>query len=172
MPFVLRKLDRKAAFYGIPTIPDGDVQADALSDLRTKENALSVWLIDDDRVNLNRILAALAATRDALVKLDYALISQHDLGSLRIEIVSNKGVSCDAEANARWHRDVRGLSGRKLVEFAATVRANAELVRVQKGDVGAHIANSINNGFIDRVRLKPDLRMALSNGNRTPKVAP
>lgn len=51
MPFILRKLDRKAACFRIDSLEDGDVQADALYDLRTLSNALSVWLIEEELAN-------------------------------------------------------------------------------------------------------------------------
>lgn len=162
MPFVLRKLDRKAAFYPIDGIPDGDVQADALSDLRTRANALSVWLVDEDRGNLHRIVAALAAGRMQLAKLDYALIDQRALEALDIQVVPKGGLSCDVEANARWHRDILELSGAKLVELAAALQTEAALERVQKSDVRAHIVHSISMGFIDPNGLEETIRVAVS----------
>lgn len=76
MAFILRKLDRKASFYLPDWLDEDDAQADALSSLRTKDNRLSVWRIDDDRGNLRRVVAALAAGRDFLDKLDYAVIDR------------------------------------------------------------------------------------------------
>lgn len=57
----------------------------ALSSLRTKDNRLSVWRIDEDRGNLHRVVAALAAGRDFLDKLDYAVIDLQALDSLGIQ---------------------------------------------------------------------------------------
>ena len=161
MPFVLRKLDRKAAFHPIAGIPTGDVQADALSDLRTIGNALSVWLVDDDRANLDRIVAALGAGRMELAKLDYALMEYGMLDDLHIQATAKHGLSLDAGANSLWHRDLVGLSGQKLLELAVMMEARAKFERVQKSDLSTLIAQSLHSGFIDRGRLKEKLVRAL-----------
>ena len=172
MPFVLRKLDRKAAFHPINGIPTGDVQADALSDLRTTGNALSVWLIDDDRANLDRIVAALGAGRMELAKLDYALMDHVVLDDLRIQATPKHGLSIDAGANSLWHRDLLDLSGGKLLELAVIMQAQATFERVQKSELSTLIAQSLHNGFIDRDRLKEKLARALPGLDQTHMRAP
>ena len=161
MPFVLRKLDRKAAFHPTDGIPTGDVQADALSDLRTIGNALSVWLVDDDRANLDRIVAALGAGRMELAKLDYALMDYEVLDDLHIQATAKHGLSVDASANSLWHRDLLDLSGRKLLDLAVMMQARATFERVQKSDLSTLIAQSLHSGFIDKGRLKEKLVRAL-----------
>jgi hypothetical protein len=72
MPFILRTI-RKDRWYRIEDVPwleEGDIHADPLADLNTKANELSVWLIEDDRSNLNRVVSALAATRTHISNLD------------------------------------------------------------------------------------------------------
>ena len=152
MAFILRKLDRKAAFYRADSIQDGDVQADALYDLRTSSNTLSVWMIEENLANLNRVIAALAAGRETVDKLDYALIERQSLDQLGIEVVKAKGGSYDDQANALWHQDLRGLSGAKLVDLAYLIQEKAELGRVQKKKVAALIVTSVHKGFIDSNR--------------------
>ena len=133
MAFILRKLDRKAAFYRIEGIEDGDVQADALFDLRTFSNALSVWMIEENRGNLNRIIAALAAGRETVDKLDYALIERQRLDELGIRLVQVNGVSCDDQENLRWHQDLQGLSGVKLVGLAYIIQEYASSRACRRG---------------------------------------
>lgn len=161
MKFILRKLDRRAAFHALDWIPKGDVSADALSDLRTTGNTLSVWQIDEDRTNLERVVAALAAGRMKLDKLDYALLDRTILDSLGVSLVNESGCSCDADANALWHQDIIGLSGSKLLELAFTLQAHAEFARVQKKAVGDLISTSVDNGFIDVDLLQNKLRQDL-----------
>lgn len=161
MSFVLRKLDRKAAFYQLPTLKVGDVQADALADLKTSGNALSVWMVQENLANLDRIVAALAAKRDILAKLDYALLERHALDSLGIQVVQKRGDSFDDQANDLWHQDLMDLSGTKLLKLAAMMQAKAKLVRHNKGEVRDFIAASIDDGFIDLDLIKPSLRKQL-----------
>ena len=68
MPLFLRII-RKAKWYKneqVPWLPEGELQADTLTDLSTKSNELSVWHIEDDRSNLEQVVTALAAGRDHL----------------------------------------------------------------------------------------------------------
>lgn len=161
MPFLLRKLDRRAAFHPVPWIEDGDVQADALYDLRTHGNELSVWMVPEDHSNLERVVAALAAARNSLDKLDYALIDLEVVRVLGIRVVKKKGNSRDEQANELWHQDLTGLSGAKIVELAFRMRTEASFVRVPKGDVGSAIVKSIRDGFIDPDRIEASLKKAL-----------
>ena len=47
-----------------------EVQADALVDLSTKDNELSVWLIENDKSNLEHVVTALAANCNTISNLD------------------------------------------------------------------------------------------------------
>ena len=77
MSKLLRKVDSKPHWE-----PDGEFSeyigagkapADALRDLATTDNALSVWQIDDNETNLDRVLAAIASTRQFLLKIDFLI---------------------------------------------------------------------------------------------------
>jgi hypothetical protein len=79
MPLILRKI-RKARWYqydrsDFPWLLEEDIPADPLGDLATNDNELSVWQINDDKSNLPRVAAALAANCDDISNLDYALIT-------------------------------------------------------------------------------------------------
>lgn len=66
MARILRKI-RKNRWYKteeISWLPDNELQADALDDLRTKYNELSVYRIDENESNLDRVIAALATNTD------------------------------------------------------------------------------------------------------------
>lgn len=63
MPLILRKIEKgrwNSDPQAVPWLPPGEVQAQALLDLAPKDNGLSVWLIEEDRSNLDRVVAALA----------------------------------------------------------------------------------------------------------------
>jgi hypothetical protein len=90
MPFFLRTI-RKARWYnveGVSWLEKGDIQADPLADLNTKGNELSVWLVENDRSNLEQVVTALAATRTDISNLDYALLDVRLLPEL--EFMHNK----------------------------------------------------------------------------------
>ena len=161
MAFILRKLDRRAAFHPVDWIQQGDVSADALSNLRTTGNALSVWQIDENQTNLQRVVAALAAGRMKLDKIDYALIDRRSLDPLGVRLIKEAGGSCDRDANSLWHQDITELSGSKLLELAFTLQTHAKFKRFHKKAVRNLIAASIEDGFIDSTQLEDKLRKDL-----------
>ena len=160
MPLILRKLDKKASFYAQEWLEDDDVQADALSSLRTKDNQLSVWLIDDDRSNLNRVIAALASGRDHLDKVDYALIDRRFIDSLDIQVSKVDGRSPDMGANQHWHCDLARLSGKQLLALALGMRKGL-VVREPKSKVRTAILESIDSGVVAKNAIKITLLESL-----------
>ena len=155
MAFILRKLDQKASFYALDWLEDDDTQADALWSLRTKGNQLSVWLIDDNKSNLKRVIAALASGRDTLDKIDYALIDRRVLESLDIPVSKVDGLSPDAGANQHWHFDLTKLSGKQLVALAVYMREG--LVREPKSKVKTAVLESIHSGVVAKDALSNTL---------------
>jgi hypothetical protein len=131
VPFVLRKI-RKAKWYkhqDVPWLREGELQADALSDFYTENNTLSIWLVTDDRLNLERIAAALAANRDVISNLDYTLLNVRLLDDLNIKIEPTRGDSSDQIANTSWHRDLIELSTLNLMGLANTILTKGERAR-------------------------------------------
>jgi hypothetical protein len=98
-------------------LSEGDVPADPVGELQTKENKLSVWEVEQDRSNLQRIVAALATCPDKVDAAGYILFNSVDLGSSEIQISMTPGGSPDRGVN-HCHRDLL-LSGRKLVALTA-----------------------------------------------------
>jgi len=54
-------------------LPAGEVPAEAVQDFRADGNELSVWYVEPDRSNLDRVLTAIAANREHFEKIDYAV---------------------------------------------------------------------------------------------------
>lgn len=161
MPLVLRKI-RKARWYrleGVSWLAEGDVHADPLADLPTSENRLSVWHVEDDRSNLERVVAALAASCGAVSNLDYALLDQQVLSTtLKVKIEGNRGASPDDKANESWHRDLVELSASKLVELAKAFLANGERDRVPEKKVRRLLADAVASGNVDSRRVDARIR--------------
>ncbi len=77
-------------------LPASDAQADALDDLRTKSNALSVFVINEDRSNLERVATAFAASGDELTNIDYAIFDDDVLHRLGVPPRPEPGRTPDA----------------------------------------------------------------------------
>ena len=155
MAYILRTI-RKARWYdheSISWLAAGEFQADALSDLKTDDNELSVWHVADDRSNLDQVVAALASTRDHVSNLDYALLDQNFIFQIQINIWPTVGNSPHEEANL-WHRDLIEFSALKLYTLAKSVFENAERKRYSEKEILRLIARAIASGRIDRTQLK------------------
>lgn len=109
----------------------GDVPADPLGDLATKENRLSVWEVASDRSNLERIVRALAVSRDKIADMGYVLFDSNLLTTVGIDTREESGQTPDAGANT-WHRDLIELSGNKLVTLTRLILENGESGTVLK----------------------------------------
>jgi hypothetical protein len=155
VPLLLR-IVRRARWYKSPNVPwlaADEIQADALGDLSTSENKLSLWLVEDEESNLKRIVAALAAARERLANFDYALLDVKLLADLGISCHASDGTSPDTEANRLWHCDLSELTAAKLVQLAGMVHHHAAMKRLTPKDVRSLITDSLQEGRLDRSKL-------------------
>ena len=110
---------RQARWHKYPEIAwlvEGELQGDVLTDMSTDRGRLSVYRISNED-DLQRVITALAATRDNVANLDYAIFEDSELGSLGITI-SNGGY------NNQWaHYELGNLSARRLARLAEVVSA-------------------------------------------------
>ena len=72
----------------------GDLQGDALLDLQTKGNALSVYHVGGV-AGVDRVVTALAATRQFVSNLDYVVFDDAPLASSNIDFVQSNGETPD-----------------------------------------------------------------------------
>jgi hypothetical protein len=159
VPLILRKI-RKAKWYrsdAAPWLESEDLQADALVDLATKGNKLSVYVVEDNQSNLERIIASIAANCDFISDFDYALFGQEVLDEIKINTQDTSGETPDTLVNT-WHRDLVELSAVKIFTLAKVIATRAERRRVLSKRVMELVAHSIASGQIERekLRLKPD----------------
>ena len=98
--------------------------ADPLGDLRTSHNKLSVFEVED-RSNVDRILAALAAGGMKLSSKGFVLFDSELLAEIGIEIEASLGQTDDEKINS-WHKDLINLSGHKLVKLARAILTTGE----------------------------------------------
>ena len=92
MSFILRKI-RKGRWHGsdvLKWLPANELPADSLVDLATKDNQLSIYIVEGDRSNLDRIIAALSANCDFISNFDYALLDKEVLDVIKIKMTNVK----------------------------------------------------------------------------------
>ena len=155
MAFLLRKI-RQSKWYPDPrgSWPlERGLQADALGDLRTQRNKLSVFLVDEQRSNLERIATALAANARDWANLDYVMIDVNELASIHIKHELSPGDTPDNEVNA-VHVDLMELSVSQLVHLALVFQKKGESNRFLRDDIAQKIVEGVRVGNIDRGRIK------------------
>ena len=156
MPRFLR-VTRQARWLKHPDLtwlsPD-EIQADALGDLQTRNNALSVYKVEDES-ETRRVVVALAANRDMLANLDYAVFDGDSLPAIGVRLDQQDGATPDAEAN-KLHYDIREHTAKRLTELARVVSC-AEHKRVPVKKVKDWLQNAVQSGSLERERLKESL---------------
>lgn len=162
MPLLLRKI-RKSKWYkndSVPWLGEEEIQADALGDLVTSSNTLSVWLVEDDKSNLEQVIAALASSCDNLSNLDYALLNVDLLLNVGIKIESKEGLTPYSRAN-QWHRDLVELTTSKLFKLAEDMFIHSDRKRVAEKTVLNLIRDAVQNGQIDTTKLSTGIARKL-----------
>jgi hypothetical protein len=126
---------------------------DCLRDLATDEGNLSVWWIDRDRSNLDRVLAALASTRESIGTFDYRLTPLEWVRRYGLTIVKCPGQTADDLANERWHWDLRHLSAHRVVIAARCLWRRGESARLTPPRVERLLRDGLARGNLDRGRM-------------------
>jgi len=142
-------------------LEEGEFQADALVDLETDDNKLSVWLIDEDSSNLPRVIAAMAAHRKSACPFDYALFRDRLVAEIGTRIEKSLGDSEDDEANRLWHRDLVELSASKVMALAKVIFDSNGTNRCWRKDVVQLIVESVALKQIELDKLQPSLKSTI-----------
>jgi hypothetical protein len=155
VPSLLIKI-RRARWYKPPPVfvPEGDIAADCLADLRISDNALSVWLIEESNSNLDRVLTALAANSDRVDNIDYLLFNDSVITKLGLKVRNAEGETPDESANRQWHRDLIELTGRRTLDFVIAIYNESTTGRVPKATVLERLTRAVANSELDTNRLK------------------
>ena len=130
--------------------------ADPLADLAPKDNRLSVYLIEpnDDR-QLERVLAALAATRQSLNLIDFTLFDESLLKDLHLAYVQKPGSTFDPVVNG-LHWEIVHLTAEDLVAMARALSV-LDPDRREEPEVGNLISRGLCAGHIDQTKLQSAL---------------
>lgn len=143
---------RWATFPDIDWIAPGETQADALLDLQTRNNRLSVFRIDNDN-DIQRVVVALAATRDHIANLDYAIFDDDELIAQGIDITQTVGETPDKTANI-LHCDIHNLTARQIELIARTI-ALADHTRIHSRDIQTMLTDALQSGDLETDGIRP-----------------
>lgn len=124
------------------------LQADALGDLRTQSNLLSLFIVDNDLGNLERIAAAFAATSEHRGNLDYVLVDRQAINKLGLKEIPNPGETKDQEVN-KVHIDMAIPNAQNLVDLAFVFWNEGDTKRIQQKKIQQMIQEGKESGQIE-----------------------
>ena len=162
MSYIFRGIGKKSWWYkdlhpDFPWLEQGELFADVFKAIRTKDGSLSVYAVDSDQTYLNRIIAALACTRDSLQDFEYVLVPASVIEE-KFELQETKGNTADDKVN-EWHWNIVHLTPSKLTGLAYIFRDHRESMdKLPKKKIESEIRSGINSGFIDRNQVKDRLK--------------
>ncbi len=158
MPFLVRKIEI-SKWRQNDIVHDADVSADAITNsLRTTNNTLSTWRIEDSTAVEEAILA-IAAQAEHLETIDVVKIDIEKIEKERLEIVSTPGIT-PYKMFTNNHHDIVNLTYNSLGTVARLVidcfKARQEM-RFTRGKLKLLLISGIRDG---RVRLE-DLKSSI-----------
>lgn len=148
------RIVRQGRWFKYPVVDwlgDGELQGDALSDIRTQDCRLSVYGVSDE-VDRQRVAVALAATREEISHMDYAVFSDSSLDSLGITVQATEGDTPDKTVN-RMHYELGNLTVKRLAWLAEIVSAGKH-ERIWQRQVKALLQEAAGAGRLDKTKVR------------------
>lgn len=157
MAYLLRKLDNKrhwdkSCHEDEGWLSDGFNRADALKNLRTQNNSLSMYRFDDADSQIERVLAALASTKGSLEYVDYAFINESEIINIGVKLHDVPGDTPDSFVNT-LHVDLVELTAEKVSEIAKLSIKSSMTNRLNVKKVTKIIKENIDSGNIDKAKV-------------------
>jgi len=154
MTTLLRKLDKK--IWLDPQIAKrlGSLQADALKNFKTRDNKLSVFLSDD--IEPERILTAIASSRDQVAEIDYAVFDDKVLQQAEIKSEKTEGETPDDVVNMH-HIDLIDLTAQQIQLLASFIQDHGALRRHQKKAIKKFLTQAIFTGWLEYSKINTKL---------------
>jgi hypothetical protein len=140
-----------------PWLPEDEIPADPLGDLRPKEGKLSVWLVDAQSSNLDGIIVALALTREKWDNFEYGLFDSSIPERLGIRFFTTEGTTPLIQIN-RFHRDLAELTADKYTQLIKEVFPQLRKERLYEEEVKQKVRIAQTTTQIDEQRLNEKIR--------------
>jgi hypothetical protein len=165
LPYYFRKISKTkwyTAADGVKHswVPADERQGDCLSDLRTTENALSFWHVDDGLLNLNDVILANAGASTSLQHVDYVLFEAEDVDAICEAMVHSEGISPHTRANQKWHRDATRLTAGQVYRLTRDAGIHS-ICRVQRKAVRSLLEDAVEKGVLEAEKMDSGLRSDL-----------
>jgi len=159
---LLRTIKRGRWLEAPPGKPDR-APADALLDLQTRENKLSLWLIDDDGSNLDEVVGSIALTRETVSHVDYVTFGLDVVEEIGLDLRQTQGHTPVPAVNS-WHREAVELSAENIADLADKLFA-LDRTRLSASQVTSIVATLLTGGRVEVGRINGDMSLALQERN-------
>ena len=160
MAVVVRKLKQKRHWDNVPWLPHNDTQADVMQCSTTKTNTLSVYVLEEPDWQVERVIAALALTRDNIAHMDVAVVPDRVLTQCDIGKRVLQGDTPDSEVNS-WHQDLVGLTIGKVARLAVAIKTQGKIDRYPVSKVKEAIKRSMSANCIGKERVRERMTESL-----------
>lgn len=161
MSYLLRKYTINRWIIKDPFSEDTRFPADPLWDLRTTDNKLSVYFIDDKESNLDKVILALASAPDKKSRDDilaYVLLDPKELKKMKFVIEESKGKTRIQKANES-HRNIVGLTAERLIELAKIIyqktKDESSMGLRNKQTIRTMVIDALNKGLFSSKDIAP-----------------
>ena len=162
MAVLVRKIN-KAKWRQRDVLNDEEPSADAITNcLKTSQNSLSVWTIDDES-HLSNAILALAAGFQRLDTFDVALINEDDLVGNGLTITETPGITPYSAMIGR-HRDISDLDYGGLGKVASLIISclkNETVKRYTKSTLIDLLRAAVLSGDVRLEDLQPSVQKEL-----------
>lgn len=144
---IIRKIDAITKWNNPRSVnrPDPTVPGDTLSELKTKENKLSVWLADSDE-DIEDAVAALSLSRDDTDRLCFIVLDEEKLSSLDIQVKDDEEGDAQgaSEEILKKHRNLVELDHKRLGQLAEYMIEQARNSNNRKTFTETTVKNILN----------------------------
>ena len=164
MALFLREIGNKSwwdkAHEEFKWLEDDDFVGDVFKSLKTTKGKLSVFVIDDEKSSVDRVIAALASRRKSLDNFDYVLVPEKEIVG-KFKVYNTHGDTDDDVVNG-LHRDVARLTAVKVMDLAVVFGTHMNnMKRKSQSDVRQIINSSISVGSLETEKIDENLRRKL-----------
>ena len=160
MPLLLREI-RRSRWYTQGWLEPGHAPADSLWDLLTEGNVLSCWLVQDDRGNFERVVAAISSKGERPENFDYALVPLDAVQDARIRVERTDSDTFDDEANHNWHVHLPELTAAKVSELARLIMPSDRRGRIPHKQVAGWMKQAVWDHHLRMDDLRDTMRQKL-----------
>ncbi len=144
---ILRKIDAITKWNNPKSVnrPDPTVPGDTLSELKTKENKLSVWLANSEE-DIEDAVAALSLSKDDTDRLCLLLLDEEKLSSFDIAVLDDQEGDAQgaSEEILKKHRNLVELDHKRLGQLAEYMIQQANDTNNRKTFSEVKVKNILN----------------------------